>query len=135
MAAIPPDSRTVLIIEADADARETLAQLLQLHGYMVIAAGSDQEALDELQTSANSPAVVLVDLDTPGADWQEFLARLRDEGDIDNPKIIVISGRDPRVIRVISEAAAVLPKPVEVPQLLGLLHQLLRGGEADGMEN
>ena len=132
MAKIPPDSRTVLIIEADADARETLAQLLQLHGYMVIAAGSDQEALDELQTSANSPAVVLVDLDTPGADWQEFLARLRDEGDIGNPKVIVISGRDPRVI---PDAAAVLPKPVEVPQLLGLLHQLLRRGEADGMEN
>jgi hypothetical protein len=33
MAKIPPDSRTVLIIEADADARATLAQLLQLHGY------------------------------------------------------------------------------------------------------
>ena len=132
MATIPPDSRTVLIIEADADARETLAQLLQLHGYMVIAAGSDQEALDELQTSANSPAVVLVDLDTPGADWQEFLARLRDEGDIGNPKVIVISGRDPRIV---PEAAAALPKPVEVPQLLGLLRQLLRGGEADGLEN
>jgi CheY-like chemotaxis protein len=109
-----------------------LAHLLQLHGYMVIAVGSDQEALDELQTSANSPAVVLVDLDTPGADWQEFLARLRDEGDIGNPKVIVISGRDPRVI---PDAVAVLPKPVEVPELLGLLHQLLRRPEADGMEN
>jgi CheY-like chemotaxis protein len=109
-----------------------LAHLLQLHGYMVIAVGSDQEALDELQTSANSPAVVLVDLDTPGADWQEFLARLRDEGDIGNPKVIVISGRDQRVIPY---AVAVLPKPVEVPELLGLLHQLLRRPEADGMEN
>jgi CheY-like chemotaxis protein len=49
MAKIPPDSRTVLIIEADADARATLAHLLQLHGYMVIAAGSDREALDELR--------------------------------------------------------------------------------------
>ncbi len=132
MAKIPPDSRTVLIIEADADARATLAHLLQLHGYMVIAAGNDQEALNELQMSANSPALVLVDLDTPGADWQEFLARLRDESDIGNPKIIVISGRDPRAI---PDAAAVLPKPVEVPQLLGLLQQLLRGGEADGLEN
>ena len=44
----------------------------------------------------------------------------------------MISGRDPRVV---PEAAAVLPKPVEVPQLLGLLRQLLRGGEADGLEN
>jgi CheY-like chemotaxis protein len=132
MAKIPFDSTTVLIIEADADARETLAQLLQLHGYMVIAAGSDQEALDELQTSANSPAVVVVDLDTPGADWHEFLERLRDEGDIGNPKIIVVSGSDPRVI---PEAAAVLPKPVEVPELLGLLHQLLRSADANGQEN
>jgi CheY-like chemotaxis protein len=72
-----------------------------------------------------------VDLDTPGADWHEFLARLRDEGDIGNPKVIVISGRDPRI----PEAVVVLPKPVVVPELLGLLHQLLRRAEADGMEN
>jgi hypothetical protein len=51
------------------------------------------------------PGVVVVDLDTPGADWHdEFLARLRDEGDIGNPRVIVISGSDPRVI---PQAAAV----------------------------
>jgi hypothetical protein len=44
------------------------------------------------------------------------VARLRDEGDVGNLKIIVIGGRDPRFIR---KDAAVLAKPVEVPELLG----------------
>jgi CheY-like chemotaxis protein len=125
------DFRTVLIVEDDADAREALAHLLHLHGYMAIQAANGKEALDQIEATVNAPSLILLDLDMPIMSGTELLEQLGARPDIGNLKVIIITGQD---LRAISGATAVLQKPVEIPKLLDLMHRLLRRPEADGRQ-
>ena len=57
---------TILVVDDDADVRESLSEFLELHGYEVVAAADGMEALDRLQTV--SPCAVLLDVKMPGMD-------------------------------------------------------------------
>ena len=127
------DKRTVLIVDDDADSRETLAQVLQSEGYQSLQAENGQQALDWLEVAPPPPGLILLDLDMPVMDGREFLSRLPHYLSGARPLVIVITGQDPRVV---PGAAAVLRKPVSLSQLLGLLQSLMRLPEKfDGQRN
>jgi two-component system cell cycle sensor histidine kinase/response regulator CckA len=73
----------ILLIEDRDDVRQGLAQLLELHGFLVADACSGEEALQQLTFDPDAYALILLDLMLPGAIsgrevrlWQMSDARL-----------------------------------------------------------
>lgn len=56
----------ILVIEDRDDVRQGLAQLLELHGFLVFDASDGEQALTHLKTDPETIALVLLDLILPG---------------------------------------------------------------------
>ena len=115
------DRRRVLIVDDDSNSREALAQVLQTQGYQAYQAENGQQALDLLKEVPPSPGLILLDLDMPVMDGNEFLSHLPHLSGA-KPPVIVITGQDPRDV---PGASAVLRKPVSLSQLFGLIQGLM----------
>jgi CheY-like chemotaxis protein len=114
--------RTVLIVDDDESTRETLAQVLDAHGYQSSLADNGQQAIDWLEMNIRPPKLILLDLEMPVMNGREFLFRLQMLQGSAKPEVIVISGQDSQAV---PGAFAVLRKPIAVSQLLGLMQLLM----------
>ncbi len=65
----------ILVVDDDRDIRDSLVELLTEHGYPAIGASNGAEALAELETRAQPPALILLDLMMPVMDGREFRER------------------------------------------------------------
>jgi CheY-like chemotaxis protein len=128
---VAPDPRAnkrILLVDDDADLRESLAEALEEVGYTVDRAGNGQEALQKLRshTGAERPVAVLLDLLMPVMNgWQFCQLKRRDPAVADIP-VIAMSGavsRDPRSPYFI-EVEDFLAKPVEFADLLHKLRAM-----------
>ena len=63
----PPRRGEILLIEDRDDVREGLAQLLELHGYMVTEERDARRGLSELAAQPHGFALIVLDLQLPGA--------------------------------------------------------------------
>jgi signal transduction histidine kinase/CheY-like chemotaxis protein len=70
--------RDILLVEDNADARETLRRLLELQGHRVRVASEGSAALETLR--AAPPEVALIDIGLPGMDGYEIARRVRADG-------------------------------------------------------
>jgi signal transduction histidine kinase len=70
--------RDILIVEDNADARETLRRLLELQGHRVRVAAEGKSALETLR--AAPPEIALIDIGLPGIDGYEIARRVRADG-------------------------------------------------------
>ena len=91
----PPGDRTgpprrVLIVEDHADAAQTLATLVQLHGHEVRQASDGNAALQLI--ADYRPDVLLLDIGLPGMDGFEIARRMRDAPATRGSLIVAISG-------------------------------------------
>jgi two-component system chemotaxis response regulator CheY len=110
-------SSTVLIIDDDADIRELLRIVLEGEGYPVNLAADGLDALEQLKAGAR-PALILLDLMTPGMDSEDFLKRLR-EGPCAKTPVVIMSGHNAaQKTSKELKAACCLTKPVEFEELL-----------------
>ena len=109
-------SRDVLIVEDNADARETLRRLLELQGHRVRVAAEGAAALEAVRDW--TPDVALVDIGLPGIDGYEVARRMRASG---KPiRLVAITGYGlPEDRRRTAEAGfdVHLVKPVDHEQL------------------
>jgi CheY-like chemotaxis protein len=119
--ALPVSPRPVLIVEDDADIRNSLSILLEDEGIPTIAAKDGQEALDILQKEQVAPAVVILDLMMPVMDGWEFRRRIESDTSAPPPKLIIVSARPPGAT---IGSAIWLRKPYDVEQLLATVLQL-----------
>ncbi|HYC37855.1 MAG TPA: ATP-binding protein [Usitatibacter sp.] len=71
----PGEARTVLIVEDNDDARETLQALLEMAGHRVVTASDGHAGLEK--ALAIAPDIALVDVGLPGIDGHELARRLR----------------------------------------------------------
>ena len=113
----------VLVVEDNADAAETLIELLSSWGYEVRAARDGESAIQIAMTF--EPAFVLLDVGLPGMDGYEVAVRLRDS-ELSKPSIIAISGYAQPRDRRRGEAAGFdchLLKPVDPASLRQLLER------------
>ncbi|MGA8107945.1 MAG: sigma-54 dependent transcriptional regulator [Acidobacteriaceae bacterium] len=80
----------ILIVDDEAEIRESLEEILREEGYSVSTAGTAAEAL----TLARDPVfdVLLLDIWLPDRDGLEVLAELRNLGAESRPEVVVISG-------------------------------------------
>jgi CheY-like chemotaxis protein len=63
---------TVLVVDDDADIRDTIVDLLQDHGYRAIPAQNGANALEVLQSVDQPPCLILLDLMMPVMDGATF---------------------------------------------------------------
>jgi CheY-like chemotaxis protein len=114
---------TILVIDDDADARQALKELLELHEFVVATASDGQDALTQLRGGL-SPCIVLLDLRMAGMDGWEFRAEQMRDPELCDLHVCVFSG-DPE-----EEASAAalgirlfLRKPVDFTRLFQILER------------
>ncbi|MGA9524184.1 MAG: response regulator [Myxococcaceae bacterium] len=69
--------RIVLLVEDEPQAREALAEVLELWGYQVIAVGSAEEA--EYAVKRSRPDAALIDVYLPGRTGAALMSKLREK--------------------------------------------------------
>ena len=113
--------RTLLIVEDEVDLRETLAEILRMHGFEPLTAGSGAEALEVLR-QGTAPRVILLDLMMPEMSGWEFREiQLRDPALASIPVVLVSGVSDLAESAATTRATAFLSKPVDIEVLVQLV--------------
>lgn len=90
-----PNPTTILIVDDDEPIRQTLADILELNGYRVIAATNGREGWE--LALAEKPAVVISDIAMPVMSGFELLEKFRLDPALRTIPVIVISAKTERV--------------------------------------
>jgi DNA-binding response OmpR family regulator len=115
----------VLLVDDDAAIRASVAEGLELEGFVVVPASGGRAALAAVESV--HPAVVVLDLAMPDLDGLEVLKRLRGAGQ-DLP-VCILSARDEvddRVRGLEAGADDYVVKPFALEEVAARLHALLR---------
>jgi CheY-like chemotaxis protein len=121
---------SILLVEDDSDVREILAETLKDEGFAVATAVNGLEALKVLRSSPIRPSVILLDLMMPVLDGYGFLEERRKDPLIAAiPVAIVTAGQGVDRARA-GEDTMVIPKPIDVPRLVGVINELISRSEA-----
>jgi DNA-binding response OmpR family regulator len=114
---------TVLIVEDDADLRNSLAELLALRGFKVVTVEDGREALDTL-ASGLSPCLIILDLMLPIVNGWEFRSQqLADPRFSGIPTIILSGVNDLEAESQRLQAIAFVPKPLDIDFLFKTVEQ------------
>lgn len=114
--------RSILIIEDDHDARESLAQLLTMSGHQVATAGTGPAGIRVFRQF--KPEIVLIDIHLPEMDGYEVARILRTEAEGSNTVLIALTGDSLPEDRVETNAAGFdvhVVKPLDIGRLESLL--------------
>ncbi|WP_224095185.1 PAS domain S-box protein [Nostoc sp. MS1] len=88
--ATPP---LILLCDDDPSVRDVVQVILEKQGYRVMTVGSGQEAVE--QATVNRPDAIILNLMMPQMDGWETLALLKQQPDIKNVPVIILSGLAP----------------------------------------
>lgn len=116
------NQRPILIVEDNADIRDTLREVLELDGHAVRTAENGEAGL-RLIMEIGPPCLVLLDLMMPVMDGWQFYERLRHESDaaVAATPVIVLSGIADATRVGGGIDCPVLRKPVDIDELIGLV--------------
>lgn len=118
--------KTVFLIEDDPVLQQTMKELLERWGIIVVAATGQAEALRLLHETAATPALIIADYSLRGEFGTSVVAAMRQETGAPVPALIVTADVDPHITSEIRKAALpVLIKPVSPPRLRVMMHNLL----------
>lgn len=116
--------RSVLVVDDDPDNRESLAELLAVHGYTPSTAVDGEEALRI--ATAEPPALIILDLVMPNVNGFEAVARLKADERTKQVPVVCLTGRTNVRARAIALGfSAYLEKPVGMERLLRVIDSLL----------
>ncbi len=119
----------VLVVDDSLTVRRASQRLLERHGYQVALARDGLEALPLLRE--RRPAAVLLDIEMPRMDGFELLAAVRDDPQLRELPVVMVSSRiaDRHRQRAYQlGASGYMGKPCREEELLGLLAGLCRSG-------
>ena len=111
----------VLIVEDDSDLREMMAQLLALEGYRAETVANGRDALDYLQ-KGDVPRLILLDLMMPVMDGWEFRRRQKQNPELKDVPVVVLSALDQSRAADLTDASF-LKKPLDFDRLLELVRR------------
>jgi CheY-like chemotaxis protein len=123
-----PVRTTVLLVDDDADFCSMVSDVLSAEGCQVACAENGVKALEIL--AVLTPDLILVDLSMPVMNGWELLQKLETDPRLATVPATVLSAMP--VQRGIEHAQGVLHKPIDLPNLLGLLDAVAKahpGGE------
>jgi DNA-binding response OmpR family regulator len=122
-------SKTILIVDDDADLREALAEQLEMGGeFSIVQAGAGQDGVDQAQ--GRRPDLVLLDVDLPDIDGREVCRRMR-QGGVGAP-IIMLTGQTSDMDTIAgleSGANDYVAKPFKFAVLMARIRAQLRSHE------
>ena len=119
----PHERVVILVVEDDPLARELLQGVLTDEGYDVLAAENGEQALTTLGTVW--PALITLDLDLPGIAGDQILTELRRSDESRALPVVIVSAKHP-IPRAVRELAdAIVPKPFDLDELLGVIRGLV----------
>ena len=119
-----PAADRVLIVEDEENARIGYEALLRRWGYEVLGVGSAEDALAKFSEFA--PSVLIADVELPGMNGLDLLARLGDELKTVPAIIITGKGSEERVISTVEAGAFwYIEKPLKAAVLRSLLDRAL----------
>lgn len=124
---------SVLVVDDNADAADSLREMLAMAGYRARAAYTGQAALDAIATE--QPDVALLDIGLPDIDGYEVCRRIRARSQDHQPALIAVTGWGQERDKERATAAGFnghLTKPADPAELLSMLRQL---GRAARMAN
>lgn len=114
---------TALVVDDHVDYRAMFRQILEMHGYEVMEAGSGAEASDTLNIYTFD--VMVLDLSLPQIEGEEILLDTYHDLSHDHMKIIVTSAYPERFTsEVLSLTEYALEKPVQIEQFHEIIRQL-----------
>lgn len=119
MTARSVNQRSVMVVDDDLDIREALLDLLAENDFAAVGASDGREALAHLNSGAELPCVILLDIMMPVMDGWQFRAAQRTDARLADIPVIVISAHaSAQAAAKGMEAAASLRKPVRADELL-----------------
>jgi PAS domain S-box-containing protein len=107
--------RIALVVEDDDRAADLIRLLLEAEGFTILRAASAESAL--LLAPQQTLSLITLDIELPGIDGWEFLARIRECASLAQVPVVIISGLPDTNLTLTRGAAAVLQKPVSRGQL------------------
>jgi CheY-like chemotaxis protein len=119
------EKTVILVVDDDADSRETLAELLASRGYAVESAENGRQALEYL--SCSKPALIILDLMMPVMSGWEFLERQRIDPRLQPLPVVVMTASG--LVHDI-KANAVIQKPVDFGALMNAVDRALDPGHS-----
>lgn len=125
LATLPPKDRspTVLVVDDDAASRDLLSTSLKREGYHTIQASGGEEALQLARRLR--PDAITLDVLMPKTDGWAVLASLKDDPELCQVPVIMVTIAPDRAIGLSLGAAEVMTKPVNRTELSSLLRRLL----------
>jgi len=117
-----PQRQPILVVEDNADLRESISEILALNGFLANGAENGRDALDMLKQSRPPPALILSDLAMPVMDGITFLHHVKQIRRFSRIPVLLMTAQE---VPPASDVAAVLPKPFAPRSLLSLLKQFL----------
>jgi CheY-like chemotaxis protein len=111
----------VLIVEDDAEIRETLKEIIELEGYSVFTASDGQKALTMLRDTLKMPCLVLLDLMMPVMNGWELLKLREKDIALATIPVVVVSAAGERA--KLAPATGFIKKPVDIEVLLNTVRQ------------
>jgi CheY-like chemotaxis protein len=115
----------VLVVDDDEAVLQTIAEALEMEGYLVVTALNGALALERIRQ--RRPDVVLLDLLMPVLDGWTFLPLCRAEPGCADVPVVVLTVLDPRLIGTV-QAEAFLGKPFELGELLATVERMVAAG-------
>jgi CheY-like chemotaxis protein len=113
-----PSRHCILIVEDDADMRESLGEILQFEGYRVAGAANGREALNHLR-QVEAPCIILLDLMMPIMSGWEFREQQRSDPRLSQIPVAVLSGVRNSTDQISAlGAVGYFQKPVDLSALL-----------------
>lgn len=120
-----PRKGAILVVEDRDDVRQGMAQLLELHGFLVVDAAAGEQALAHLRTDPKGFALMLLDLRMPGRlDGTDVRRRQLTTPELADIPTVVVSATEPDgVVRDQMRADAWIEKPFRFDDLLAVVRQ------------
>ena len=113
-----------MVVDDDADIRDSIGDILELRGYRVTRAANGREALERLRNSERPPCVILLDLMMPVLNGWEFRAQQRDDAMLREVPVVIISGDGSTDQKAASIGVAeFLRKPLELSAILDVVRR------------
>jgi signal transduction histidine kinase/DNA-binding response OmpR family regulator len=117
----PPATPSILLVEDDASAVRLIRAYLEPERYDVRIASSGEDAIEAAR--AVRPSAILLDILLPGIDGWEVLRRIKDDEELRDIPVVILTVVDERDVGFALGAVDYLVKPVDRTALLGSLER------------
>ena len=120
-------ARSILLVDDDADIRNSLRELLTGEGFVVHTANEGQHALQMLERIV-LPGLILLDYKMPEMDGKQFLAAMRRNARWQAIPVVILSAATREWSGARLEVTDVLTKPVDIDLLLSTVRAICGEG-------